>query len=134
LYQAEERLRQVVVFFASLAIFIAGLGLLGLASFLAEQRTREIGIRKILGATVAQVTVLLSKDFLKLVIAANLIAWPVAWYVMKRWLENFAYRSDISWWIFLMSGGVALVIALLTVSFQAIRAALANPVESLRYE
>lgn len=134
LYRAEERLAQVVVFFASLAIFIACLGLLGLASFMAEQRTKEIGIRKILGATVAHVSLLLSKDFLKLVIIANLIAWPIAYFTMNRWLQNFAYRIEIEWWVFVLAGGLALLIALLTVSYQAIKAALANPVESLRYE
>jgi putative ABC transport system permease protein len=108
--------------------------LFGLASFTAEQRTKEIGIRKVLGATVVNVVALLSKDFVKLVLLANLIAWPVAWWAMNKWLENFAYRVEIGWWIFALAGGLALVIALLTVSTQAIRAALTNPVESLRYE
>jgi hypothetical protein len=94
--------------------------------------TKEIGIRKLLGASVANVTALLSKDFVKLVLLANLIAWPTAWFAISRWLENFAYRIEISWWIFALAGGLALVIALLTVSTQAIRAALANPVEALR--
>jgi putative ABC transport system permease protein len=121
-------------YFSGLAIFIACLGLLGLASFSAEQRTKEIGIRKVLGASVASVLALISKDFLKLVMVANLIAWPLAWYAMNRWLQNFAYRVDMSWWVFALAGGLALAIALVTVSTQAIRAALANPVNSLRYE
>jgi putative ABC transport system permease protein len=134
LYSAEQKLSRLFGYFAFLAIFIACLGLFGLAAYAAERRTKEIGIRKVLGATVANVTGLLSKDFVKLVLLANLIAWPVAWYAMNKWLENFAYRIEISWWVFALAGGLALVIALLTVSAQAIRAALANPVESLRYE
>jgi len=109
-------------------------GLLGLSVFSIEQRTKEIGVRKVLGATVTNVTTLLSKDFVKLVLLANVIAWPVAWVAMNRWLQNFAYRIEISWWIFALAGGLALLVALLTVGTQAIRAALANPVESLRYE
>jgi len=105
-----------------------------LATYTAGQRTKEIGGRKVLGATVANVTALLSKDFVKLLLLANVIAWPVAWYSMNKWLQNFAYRIDISWWVFALAGGLALVIALLTVSTQAIRAALANPVEALKYE
>ncbi|MCZ6818228.1 MAG: hypothetical protein O7G31_01875 [Calditrichaeota bacterium] len=120
--------------FALLAIFIACLGLLGLASFAAEQRTKEFGVRKVLGATVTNVITLLAKDFVKLVLLANLLAWPIAWYAMHRWLQDFAYRIEIGWWVFALAGGLALLIALLTVSTQAIRAALANPVESLRYE
>ena len=119
---------------AGLAIFIACLGLFAFAAFTVEQRTKEIGIRKVLGASVSSVTALLSRDFVQLVLLANLIAWPIAWFAMNRWLQNFAYRIEISWWVFLLAGGLALVIALLTVSVQAIRAALANPVESLRYE
>jgi putative ABC transport system permease protein len=117
-----------------MAIIIACLGLFGLISFAAEQRTKEIGIRKVLGASVANLVSLLSRDFLKLVAMANVIAWPVAWFAMNKWLENFAYRIDINWWVFALAGGLALVIALATVSTQAIKAALANPVESLRYE
>ena len=105
-----------------------------MAAYTAERRTKEIGIRKVLGATVPNLVALLSKDFVKLVLLANLIAWPVAWYAMHRWLQNFAYRISIEWWIFALAGGLALVIALLTVSTQAVKAALANPVESLRYE
>jgi putative ABC transport system permease protein len=101
---------------------------------MAEQRTKEIGIRKVLGATVSNVTLLLSKDFVKLVLAANLLAWPAAYFAMNKWLQAFAYRIDLGWWIFALAGGVALTIALLTVSTQAIKAALTNPVEALRYE
>ncbi len=134
MYRAEQKVGDVFSVFAGLAIFTACLGLFGLASFMAEQRTKEVGIRKVLGATAVNVTALLSKDFVKLVLVANLIAWPVAWYAMNRWLQDFAYRINISWWIFALAGGLALLIALLTVSTQAIKAALANPVEALRYE
>ncbi|NIR48896.1 FtsX-like permease family protein [candidate division KSB1 bacterium] len=133
-YGSEERMGRLFSVFTGLGIIIAVLGLFGLASFMAEQRTKEIGIRKVLGATLVNVLSLLSKDFVKLVLLANVIACPIAWYVTGRWLENFAYRIDIGWWIFVLAGGLALVIALLTVSTQAVRAALANPVESLRYE
>lgn len=133
-YRSEIKLGKIFTYFSSLAIFIACLGLFGLASFTAEQRTKEVGIRKVLGATVANVTSLLSKDFIKLVLLANLIAWPIAWNVMNLWLEDFAYRTHIGWWVFVMSGGLALVITLLTVSWQAIKVAIANPVKSLRYE
>jgi putative ABC transport system permease protein len=133
-YRAEQRFNRIVGSFSLLAIFIACLGLFGLASFAAERRIKEIGIRKVLGATVPNVIGLLSKDFVTLVLLANLLAWPVAWYAMQNWLQNFAYRVDIGWWVFVLAGGLAFVIALLTVSAQAIRAALANPVEALRYE
>jgi putative ABC transport system permease protein len=133
-YRTEQRMGKIFILFSSLAIFIACLGLFGLAAYTAEQRTKEIGIRKVLGATVANVVALLSKDFVKLVLLANVFAWPVAWVAMNRWLQVFAYRIEISWWVFALAGGLALVIALLTVSWQAIQAALANPVESLRYE
>jgi putative ABC transport system permease protein len=117
-----------------LAIIIACLGLFGLAAFVTQQRIKEIGIRKILGASVSNITTLLSKDFLKLVLASVVIASPVAWWVMNKWLQGFSYRIDINWWIFFIAGSVALLIALLTVSFQAIKAAIANPVKSLRTE
>jgi putative ABC transport system permease protein len=133
-YVAEQRMGKVFLIFSVLTIFIACLGLLGLAAFSAEQRTKEIGIRKVLGASVPNLVALLSKDFSKWVILANLIAWPVAYFAMNKWLQDFAYRIDLSWWVFALAGGVALLIALLTVSTQAIKAALANPVESLRYE
>ncbi len=133
-YQAEQQFGQLFATFAGLAIFIACLGLLGLAIFMAQQRTKEIGIRKVLGASVTNVATLLSKDFVKLVLLANLIAWPMAWLAMNTWLQNFAYRIDVGWPAFAFAGGLALLIALVTVSTQAIKAALANPVEALRYE
>jgi putative ABC transport system permease protein len=117
-----------------LIILVACLGLFGLVTYTAEQRTKEIGIRKVLGARVSQLTQMLSKEFLKLVLIASVIAFPVAWWAMNKWLQSFAYRTNISWWIFVVAGIVVLAIALITVSFQAIKAALANPVKSLRSE
>ncbi|MEP7319866.1 MAG: FtsX-like permease family protein, partial [Panacibacter sp.] len=120
--------------FAALAIVISCLGLFGLAAYTAERRTKEIGVRKVLGASVSGIAALLSKDFLKLVAVACLVAFPVAWWMMNNWLQNYQYRIEISWWIFLIAGATAIVIALLTVSFQAIKTAIANPVKSLRSE
>ena len=117
-----------------LAIFISCLGLFGLAAYTAEKRSKEIGIRKILGASVQGITGLISKDFLLLVGISCLIAFPVAWWMMHNWLDNYKYRIQISWWIFICAGLAAILIALLTVSFQAIKAAIANPVNSLRSE
>ena len=134
IYRSEQRIGKIFISFAVLAIFIACLGLFGLATFTAEQRTKEIGIRKVLGASVSNIVALLSKDFLKLVLVAFLIAVPVSWYAMNRSLQDFAYRIDISWWIFALAGLLALMIALLTVSFKAVKAALANPIKSLRSE
>jgi putative ABC transport system permease protein len=134
LYRKEEKLSSIFQGFATLAIFIACLGLFGLASFSAEQRRKEIGIRKTLGATVQNIAFLLSKEFTKLTVVANVIAWPLAFFIMKDWLQNFAYRIDLSLMTFVVSGIIALSIALLTVSYQAIKAALTNPVEALRYE
>lgn len=133
-YESEQRLAQLFLVFSVLAILIACLGLFGLVSFVSEQRTKEIAMRKVLGASVAGVVGLLTKDFVKLVLLANLVAWPVAWFAMNKWLQSFAYRIDIAWWVFALAGGLALVIALATVGTQAVRAALANPVEALRYE
>lgn len=133
-YQSEQKIGRILALFAGLTIFVACLGLFGLATFTAEQRTKEIGIRKVLGATVTNIVGLLSKDFLKLVLIANLIAWPLAWWVMNQWLQDFAYRIEIDWWVFALAGVSALLIALFTVSFQAIKAAVANPVKSLRME
>ena len=118
--------------FAGLSLLIACLGLFGLSIFVVERKVKEIGIRKVLGASVPGIVGLLSKDFLKLVLIAAFIASPLAWYFMREWLQDFAYRVNIGWWIFLVSGLLALTIALITVSFQSIRAALANPVKSLR--
>ncbi len=133
-YLAEQRLGKIFLIFSVLTIFIACIGLLGLAAFATEQRTKEIGVRKVLGASVPNLVALLSKDFSKWVLLANLVAWPVAYFAMNKWLQDFAYRINIGWSVFALAGGLALVIALLTVSTQAIKAALANPVEALRYE
>lgn len=133
-FSDEERIGNLSTFFAILAIFISCLGLFGLASFVAEQRTKEIGVRKVLGATVFMLWRMLSKEFVMLVIISSLIAIPLAWYFLHEWLQKYEYRTDISGWIFLAAGLGALVITLLTVSFQAIKAAIANPVKSLRSE
>lgn len=134
LYQSEQRFMQTLTLFSALAILIACFGLYGLASFMAQKRTKEIGIRKVLGATIAGIVTMLSKDFLKLVLISFVIAIPVSWYVMNQWLADFAYRIEIGVGFFVTAGGAAIVIALLTVSWQSVRAALANPVESLRNE
>jgi putative ABC transport system permease protein len=134
MYNAENRSSTMIRVFASLAIFIACLGLFGLTTYVISRRIKEVGVRKILGASVVNVTFLLSKDFLKLVMIAAFIAFPAGWWLMNRWLEDFAYRVNIGWQVFVIAGLAALGIALLTVSFQAIRAALANPVKSLRTE
>ncbi|MBK7871980.1 MAG: ABC transporter permease [Saprospiraceae bacterium] len=134
LYEQEQRLSQVVGLATFLAIFVACLGLLGLVAFSAEQRTKEIGIRKVFGASVTNVVALLSKDFIRLILIAFLIAIPIAWWATTRWLEGFAYRIDIQWWMFALAGISALFIALLTISFQAIKAAMTNPVDSLKTE
>ncbi len=133
-YSAEQKTGTILNIFSVLTIFVACLGLFGLATYTSEQRTKEIGIRKVLGATVTQVTQMLSKGFLKLVIIASLIAFPASWWAMNKWLQSFAYRIHISWWVFVVAGCIALLIALITVSWQAIKAALSNPVKSLRAE
>jgi ABC-type antimicrobial peptide transport system permease subunit len=133
-YKSEIIVGQLTNYFSGLGIFIACLGLLGLAMSTAEQRTREIGIRKVLGASVTNLVALLSKDFLKLVVVAFVIATPVAWYLVQTWLGKFAYKIDVHWWIFGIAGLLALLIALLTVSFQSIKSAMTNPVKSLRSE
>ena len=125
---------QIFSYFTFLAILIACLGLFGLASFTAEQRTKEIGIRKALGASVSEIIFLLSKEFTRWVLVANIIAWPLAYFAMNRWLQNFANRINIGIGTFILAALLALVIALLTVGYQAIKAARANPVEALRYE
>ena len=122
------------MFFTVLAVFISCIGLFGLASFVAEQRTKEIGIRKVLGASVADLWGMLSKEFIRLVVLSCLIAIPVTWFAMNGWLQNYTYRTPIAWWIFAVTGCGALLLTLLTVSFQAIRVALSNPVDSLRSE
>ncbi|HVE60503.1 MAG TPA: FtsX-like permease family protein, partial [Chitinophagaceae bacterium] len=134
MYDSEQRSGKIFISFAILAILIACLGLFGLATYAAEQRTKEIGIRKVLGATVSNIVGMLSKDFLKLVAIAALIAFPIAWWGMHKWLEDFAFRIDISWWIFIAAGFIAASIAFITICFQAIKAAMANPVKNLRTE
>ncbi len=133
-YKADQQFGNVFGLFAVLAVFVSCLGLFGLASFISEQRTKEIGIRKVLGASVSGIIFLLSKDFTKWVLLANAIAWPIAYYTMKSWLQNYAYRIEVGWWMLLLAGALALAISLVTVSYQAIKAAVANPVDSLRYE
>lgn len=133
-YKAEQKIGLILGIFAGLTIFIACLGLFGLVKFTAEHRTKEIGIRKVLGASVNGIVLLLSKDFVKLVLIALIIASPIAWYFMNKWLQDFAYRITIDWWVFVLAALLAVVIALVTVSFQAIKAAVANPVKSLRTE
>lgn len=134
MYRAEQRMGKVAVTFSILAIFIACLGLFGLATFMAEQRTKEIGVRKVLGASITDVVTMLSKDFLKLVLISALFAFPLAWWAMHNWLQDFAFRINIEWWVFIVAGVIVSMVALLTISFQAIKAALANPVKSLRTE
>jgi putative ABC transport system permease protein len=134
MYRIEQRIGASFLYFTIIAIFIACLGLFGLVSFSAERRTKEIGIRKVLGAKISNIAWLVSKEFLLLVIVANIIAWPLAYYFMNKWLYNFAYRIDIGLGIFLASGMIALVIALLTVGYRSVKTATANPVDSLRYE
>lgn len=133
-YEKDRLASNIVLNFTVITILIACLGLFGLAAFSAEQRTREIGIRKVLGASVANIAALLSKDFLRLVLIAIVIASPLAWYIMNQWLQNFAYKVNVSWWMFAATGLVSVFIAVATVSFQAIKSALANPVKSLRLD
>ncbi|MEA5427179.1 ABC transporter permease [Arcicella lustrica] len=133
-YQSEQKISVILSIFSGLTIFVACLGLFGLATFTAEQRTKEIGVRKVLGASVSQIVTLLSKEFLKLVLVACCFAFPLGYWLMNKWLQDFAYRIEISAWIFVLAGILALFIALLTISYQAIKAALANPVTSLRTE
>ncbi len=133
-YQAEQRMGKIFKTFSFLAILIACLGLYGLTAFTIEQKFKDIGIHKVLGASISNIVLLISKNYLWLVVFSNAIAWPITYYAMNEWLQNFAYRTSMQWWMFILAGGAALVIALLTVSWQAIRAATANPVKALRYE
>lgn len=133
-YNSEMKLSRIFSYFTTIAIFLACLGLFGLAAYTAEKRTKEIGIRKVLGATVNSIIFMLTKEFVKWVLLATIVAWPIIYYAMNKWLQNFAYQIKVSWWLFALAGVAALAIALLTVSWQAIRAATANPVEALRYE
>lgn len=134
LYEKDKQLGEIILSFTSLAIVIGCLGLFGLASYLAEKRTKEIGIRKVLGADVSGIVMLLSQEYLKIVVIANIIGWPLAYYFMDQWLAGFAYRIDISWYFFLFSGLATILVALITVSYQSIKAAISNPIKALRYE
>ena len=133
-YKQESQLSSLYKVFAILAIFLSCLGLYGLASFMAVQRIKEVGIRKVLGASVSHVIYLFSKEFIILIAIAFVIASPIAWYFMNNWLQDYVYRINISWWIYVAGAFIAMIIALMTVSFQAIKAAIANPVKSLRAE
>ena len=134
LYTAEDKLKSLLWIFTGIAIFIGCLGLFGLAAYTAERRRKEVGIRKVLGASTESVVLLLSRDFITLVVISLFIASPVAWIFMDKWLEDFAYRININWWVFAIAAVAALGIAFITVSFQAIKAAVSNPVKSLRTE
>ncbi len=134
MYEEEKRLGSISSFFTIIAILISCLGLFGLVSYVAEQKKKEIGIRKVLGASINSVVQLLTKDFIKLVGIAFLIASPIAYFFMQRWLEDFTYRIDIQWWVFVLAGAFALLITLLTIGVQSIKSAMANPVKSLRTE
>jgi putative ABC transport system permease protein len=134
LYLNEKQTMEIFSIFSLLAILIACLGLFGLTAFIVERRIKEIGIRKVLGATIPGIVILISKDFLKLVAISNIMAWPIIYFAMMGWLQDFAYRINISWWVFILSGCIALLIALFTISFQSIKAAIANPVNALKYE
>src|SRR6185369_15521098 len=134
MYANVQRTGDIFTAFAVLAIIIACLGLFALSAFMAEQRNKEIGIRKVLGATVSSITAMLSKDFVKLVIISIVIATPIAYWTMTKWLQDFAYRISISWWMIAVAGLAAVLIALITISFQSIKAAVANPMKSLRTE
>ncbi len=134
LYRREQRTGKAFGYFAILAVLIACLGLLGLSAFTVEQRTKEIGIRKVLGASIPQIMTLLTKEFVKLVVIANVIAFPIAYFAMSKWLQNFAYHISISPWMFILAAAAALGIAFLTISYQTFKAAASNPVDTLRYE
>jgi putative ABC transport system permease protein len=134
LYQNELRLGKIMNIFASIAIILACIGLFGLSAYSAQQRVKEIGVRKVLGATVSNIVFVLSKDFIKLAFIAALIAFPIAWWAMHSWLQRYEYRISIEWWVFVATALATLLIALLTVSFQAVKAALSNPVKNLRTE
>ncbi len=134
MYKSDQRSGTLFNVFAGIAILISCLGLFGLATYTAQVKVKEIGIRKVLGASVANITTMLSKDFLALVILSLIVVSPVAWYLMNKWLQDYAYRINIQWWVFALAGIAAVLIAFITISFQAIKAALANPVKSLRSE
>ncbi len=133
-YKTERRWSSIIGWAGGISVFLACLGLFGLAALAAIRRTKEIGIRKVLGASLPGIVTLLSKDFLKLVVAALVIATPLAWYFMHQWLQDFAYRISIGWWVFIAAGALAIIVAFVTIGFQAVRAGIANPVKSLRTE
>jgi ABC-type antimicrobial peptide transport system permease subunit len=134
MFRADEKLGTILKVFSVLAIVIACLGLFGLASFTAEQKTQEIGVRKVLGASASGIVILLSKEFVKWILVANALAWPAAYVIMRNWLQHYAYRTTIAWWLFAATGAGTLIVALLTVSFQALRAARTDPIKALKYE
>ena len=134
LYRVEENFFSIIKIFAMLAIIIGCLGLVGLVSFVTVQKTKEIGVRKVMGASLLSILKIISKEFAINVMFANFIAWPIAWYFMNNWLQGFAYRINIEWWMFAAAGMAALFITIVTVSFQSVKAALSNPVEALKYE
>ncbi len=133
-YGSEARWKEILFFSAILTVFISCIGLLGLSMLSAEKRTKEIGIRKVLGASAGRIVAILSSDFLKLVVVSLVISIPVAWIAANKWLENFPYRVELGWWLFTSAGLLVILVALITISFQSIKAALANPVKSLRTE
>ncbi|MGA8265614.1 MAG: ABC transporter permease, partial [Ignavibacteriaceae bacterium] len=134
LYQSDEKTGSLIMVFAILSVIVAAMGLFGLSSFATEVRMKEIGIRKVLGADIFNISLLLSKDFTKWVLAANIIAWPVAYYAISKWLDDFAFKTDMGIWIYILSAIAALLISVITISFQSIKAANTNPVKTLRYE
>lgn len=134
MYNRERRAQALTAFSAGMAILLACMGLFGLSAFAIEQRVKEIGVRKVLGASAFQIATLICRTFAAMVLIASVLACPIAYFAMRNWLDGFAYRTDLSWWIFALGGAVALLIALLTVGYHALRAALANPVEALRHE
>jgi putative ABC transport system permease protein len=133
-YTADKLFSKLIIYFTVLAIFIACLGLLGLSSFIATQRTKEIGIRKVLGSSTQNIIILLTREFAKWILIANIIAWPLAYFLLNKWLENFEYKIPVPLFSFIAAGSLAFVIAMLTIAYQSISASLRNPVESLRYE
>jgi putative ABC transport system permease protein len=134
MYAGERSMQNIFAVFSSLSVLISCLGLLGLVSFTAEEKTKEIGIRKTLGASMGSVLLLLSREFIKWIILANILAWPLAWFLMDKWLEDFAFKTDINWKIFVLTGLFTIAFGILTFIFQTAKAAAANPSDSLRYE
>jgi putative ABC transport system permease protein len=134
MYLSEQRSGRLLGYFTAIAILISTLGLFGLVSFMLEHKSKEIGIRRVLGSSVGGIVNLFTKTFLKWVIVANVVAWPVSYWIMNQWLKNYAFRTEVSWWVFVVGGLCAVVVAFLTIGIQALRAAMANPAELLRYE